>query len=137
MVENILRVESECEIIKPIFNKIKCYKIFELNKFSENAYDESILNDIPQKKIENPKYLDNINISNKPNKDKNKYLSKYEKSKKDYFTYEILRILNQPINNIHCINRDILEKDKYEIYHTEENNNIEIVPINKLEDEKE
>lgn len=137
MVENILRVESECEIIKPIFNKIKYYKIFGLNEFSGNACDESILNDISLKKIENPKYFDNINISNKPNKDKNKYLSKYEKSKKDYFTYEILRILNQPINNIHCINRDILEKDKSEIYRTEENNNIELVPINKLEEGKE
>ena len=137
MVENILRVESECEIIRPIFNKRKNYRLFEPNQFSGNTYDENILNDISLKKIENQKYFDKKNIINKPSKDKNQYFSKSQKSKKDYFTYEILRILNQPIYNIHSMNRYILEKDKSEIYSSEENNNIELLPINQLEEKKQ
>ena len=136
MVENILIVESECEIIRPIFNKRKYYRLFEPSQFSGNTYDENILNDISLKKIENQKYFDNKNITNKPSKYKNQSFSKSQKSKKDYFTYEILRILNQPINNIHSMNRYILEKDKSEIYSSEENNNIELVPINQLEEKK-
>ena len=51
MDENILSVESECEIIKPTFIKRRYYRIFEPNQFSENSFDDYILNDIPIKKI--------------------------------------------------------------------------------------
>ena len=74
---------------------------------------------------------------NKPRKETNKNYHKSQSNKKDHFTLEILSILNQPINNIHCTNRYILEKDKYEIYNSAENNYIELMPINKLEEKKE
>jgi hypothetical protein len=137
MVENVLRVESECEIIKPTFIKRKYYKIFMPNQISEIRYDENLFNDIQMKKNENPKYFDDINIMNKQSKEGNKYFHKSQKDKKDYFTLEILTILNQPINNIHCMNRNKLENDKSEIYNYDENNNIDFLPINKLEGKKE
>lgn len=129
MVENILRVESECEIIKPTIIKRRNYRLFESNQFLENTNDDNIYNDISIKKKGKP----NINISNKSSKEQNNYFPISQKSKKDYFTFEILKILNQPINNINSMNRYILEKDKSEIFNSEENNNIEMASINKFD----
>ena len=136
MVENVLRIESECEIIKPTLIKKNNYSLFNPNNFSEIRYDENPFDDIRIKKIKEPKNFDDINIMNKPYKKGNKYFHKSQKDKKDYFVLEILTILNQPINNIHCNNRNKLDIDKSEIYNYEENNNIELLN-NKLEEKKE
>ena len=103
--ESILRIESECEIIRPIFIKRKFNNIFdsEVNHSSKKSLNKNMM-----KKEE----------KNKDEKEKNKE-NHIGNSEKDSIM-EILNILNQPINNLYSNNRYILEKDISEIYNLKE-----------------
>ena len=103
--ESILRIESECEIIRPIFIKRKFNNIFdsEVNHSSKKSLNKNMM-----KKEE----------ENKDEKEENKE-NQIGNSEKDSIM-EILNILNQPINNLYSNNRYILEKDISEIYNLKE-----------------
>jgi len=103
--ESILRIESECEIIRTVFIKRKFNNIFdsEVNHSSKKSHNKNMM-----KKEE----------ENKDEKEENKE-KQIGNSEKDSIM-EILNILNQPINNLYSNNRYILEKDISEIYNLKE-----------------
>ena len=103
--ENILRIESECEIIRPIFIKRKFNNLFdsEENSSSKRSHNKN------RKKNEGE-------IRDEIEEDKENHSNNSQKNS----IMEILNILNQPINNLYSNNRYILEKDISEIYDLKE-----------------
>ena len=99
--ESILRIESECEIIRPVFIKRKYNNIFdsETNHSSKKSHNKNMM-----------KQEEEIRDEKKDNKENH-----VDNSQKNSIM-EILNILNQPISNLYSNNRFILEKDISEIY---------------------
>lgn len=108
--ESILKIESECEIIRPVFIKRNFNNIF--NSEANNSL----------KKMHNKNMMEKEEEDSDEKEDNKE--SKANNSKKDSIM-EILNILNQPINNLYSNNRYILEKDiseMYDLMEDEENN---------------
>ena len=103
--ENILRIESECEIIRPVFIKRKFNNLFDSE---ENYSSKSSHNKNRTKKEEE--------IRDEKEEDKENHSDNSQKNS----IMEILNILNQPINNLYSNNRYILEKNISEIYDLKE-----------------
>ena len=103
--ENILRIESECEIIRPIFIKRKFNNLFDSEENSSSKRSHNKNRKKNEEEIRDEIEEDKENHSN--NSQKNSIM-------------EILNILNQPINNLYSNNRYILEKDISEIYDLKE-----------------
>ena len=110
--ENILIVESECEIIKPIFIK--------------NKYDEEM--PLEQKNSEiNPKKCEERNLDNTMAGLKKSILIKLDKdNKNDYPILEILNILKTPIDPKHKT-RKIPDKINFNLFNNELENNLKYV----------
>ena len=110
--ENILIVESECEIIKPIFIK--------------NKYDEEM--PLEQKNSEiNPKKCEERNLDNTMAGLKKSILIKLDKdNKNDYPILEILNILKTPIDPKHKT-RKIPYKINFNLFNNELENNLKYV----------
>ena len=103
--ENILRIESECEIIRPVFIKRRFNNLFDSE---ENYSSKSSHNKNRTEKEEE--------VRDEKEEDKDNHLDNSQKNS----IMEILNILNQPINNLYSNNRYILEKDISEIYDLKE-----------------
>ena len=103
--ESILRIESECEIIRPVFLKRKFNNLFdsEENHSSKSSHNKNRM------KMEEE-------IRDEKEENKENQLGNSQKNS----IMEILSILNQPINNLYSNNRYILEKDISEIYDLKE-----------------
>ena len=131
---NILKIESECKIIRPIFLKNQFNKLndFEMqntkktnyrNTINKNfSFNEDDLKDFSQ-------LFENINKSKsftleKEEKDENgeDYLINPEKIKKKNSMIEILNILSQPIINEYSKCRNTLKKYKSNLDKLYENN---------------
>ena len=108
--ESILKIESEFEIIRPVFIKRNFNNIF--NSEANNSL----------KKMHNKNMIEKEKEDSDEKEDNKE--SKAINSKKDSIM-EILNILNQPISNLYSNNRYILEKDiseMYDLMEDEENN---------------
>jgi hypothetical protein len=103
--ENILRIESECEIIRPVFIKRKFNNLFDSE---ENHSSKISQNKNSMRKEEE--------IRDEKEEDKGNQVDNSQKNS----IMEILNILNQPINHLYSNNRYILEKDISEIYDLKE-----------------
>ena len=110
--ENILIVESECEIIKPIFIK---------NKYNEEMPLEQKNSEI------NPKKFEERNLDNTMAELKKSILIKLDKdNKNDYPILEILNILKTPIDPKHKT-RKIPDKINFNLFNNELENNLKYV----------
>ena len=110
--ENILIVESECEIIKPIFIK--------------NKYDEELTLEQRNSEI-NPKEGEEKNLDNTMAELKKSILIKLDKdNKNDYPILEILNILKTPIDPKHKT-RKIPDKINFNLFNNELENNLKYV----------
>ena len=110
--ENILIVESECEIIKPIFIK---------NKYNEEMPLEQKNSEI------NPKKCEERNLDNTMAGLKKSILIKLDKdNKNDYPILEILNILKTPIDPKHKT-RKIPDKINFNLFNNELENNLKYV----------
>ena len=130
--DNILKIESDYKIIKPIFKKRYSKKFFRYqtkysskifkpkqifkNNFSLNEEDKNDFNDLigqMNKSMELDLEYDE--------KDED-YLINSQKRNEKYLIVEILNILNQPILDEYDKNRNILQKDINNIYEMYEKN---------------
>ena len=107
--DNIIIIESEYEIIRPVFIKRNLDHLFNS--------EETLF----QKKYHNKNMT---SIKKEKQNDFSENDEKEEKNHADNFQensiMEILKILNQPIKNLYCKNRYILEKDISKLYDLEE-----------------
>lgn len=131
---NILKIESECKIIRPIFRKNQFNKLddFELHNTKKLNYknalnkdfsfNEDDLKDFSQL-IENMNISKSFNLENEE-KDENdeEYLINSQKIKKKNSIIEIFNILSQPIINEYSKSRNTLKKYKSNLYNLYENN---------------
>ena len=132
--ENILKIECDCEIIRPIFiknhynitngleaqktKKTLAQKIFT-NNFSFNEEEKSDFIDL----IENMNKSTQLSMENEEKEeiDEENPLNS-EKVKAQYSIIEILNILSQPIINEYSKSRNILKKDRSKLNEIYENN---------------
>ena len=115
--KNILIIESECEIIRPIIKK----RFKKQNILSKDDINKRIICD--SSSIKKKDLFRNLNKSmekNTPN-EKNNILMNCKKSKAEYSIIEILNILSQPITNESQKNRYILQKDLSKLSDIHEN----------------
>ena len=132
--ENILKIECDCEIIRPIFiknhyiktndletrktQKAHAQKIFT-NNFSFNEEEKSDFIEL----IENMNKSTQLSMENEEKEeiDEENALNS-EKRKAKYSIIEILNILSQPIINEYSKSRNILKKDISNLNEICENN---------------
>lgn len=107
--DNIIIIESECEIIRPVFIKRNLDHLFNSEEtLFQKKYHNKNMTSIKKEK-------QNVFSENDEKGEKNHADSFQENS-----IMEILKILNQPIKNLYCENRYILGKDISELYDLEE-----------------
>ena len=131
--ENILIIESDCEIIRPIFIKNHNIKIndLEIPKNQKSKSHKIKCNNFSfneEKKTDLIGLIENMNKSNQlirgfkeEDEIDKEYVLDLEKRKAKYSIIEILRILSQPIINEYSKSRNILKKDISNIYEIYEN----------------
>lgn len=141
--ENILKIESDCEIIRPIFSKNHYNKIndLEIRKTQKVKSQNIICNNFSFNEEEKSDFIELIENMNKStqlsmdNKEKDEideeYVLNSEKRKTKYSIIEILNILSQPIINEYSKSRNILKKEKYNLIKLYEKH------LNELEFKKE
>ena len=118
MVENdILIIESECEIIRPTIKKT--LKIKHLLSENDDINKRIFYDDFSKKKED---LFENLNKSINTENGKNNNLMNCKNSKTEYSIKEILNILSQPIINENSRNRHILQKDLSNLCDLYENN---------------
>ena len=132
--ENILKIESECKIIRPIFRKNQFNKLddFEFQNTKKTNYRNALNKDfsfIEDDLKDFSQLFENINKSKSFNleneeKDENdeEYLINSEKIKKKSSIIEIFNILSQPIIGEYSKSRNTLKKYKSNLYNLYENN---------------
>ena len=142
-VNNILKIESECKIIRPRFiknqiNKIDDFEIQYTKKTSHRnaidtnySFNEDDIKDLSQI-IRSIKKSKSLNFENEE-KDENAedFLINSDKIKKKNSIIELLNILSQPIISEYSKSRNFLNNYKSTLYRTDENNkqNEEIINI--------
>ena len=132
--ENILTIESDCKIIRPIFIKNHHFKIndSEMRKTQKSKTQKIISNNFSFNEEEKTDLIDLIKNMNKStqlsmeNEEKDEFDEEYalnsEKRKTKYSIKEILNILSQPIINEYSKSRNILKKDRTNLNEKYENN---------------
>ena len=147
--ENILKIECDCKIIKPVIQKRYNNNLFQYKtqKPSKFFKPEGLFkNDFSLNEENKNNIIDLIGHMNKSmeldldNEGKNeKYWIDSHKKKEKYSILEIFKILSQPIIDKYNENRYILQKDMSNLYEIYENdyNELNLEKIINMQNEKE
>ena len=130
--ENILKIESDCKIIKPIIqkkynNNLLQYKTQKSSKFCKSK--KFFKNDLSLNEEDKNNIIDLIGYMNRSmeldldnEEKKEEFWINSQKRNEKYSILEILAILNQPIIDQCNKNRYILQKEMSDLYEIYENN---------------
>ena len=147
--ENILKIECDCKIIKPVIkkkynNNLLQYKTQKSSKFCKPQ--KFFRNDFSLNEEDKNNIIDLIGHMNRSmeldldNKEKNEecWINSQKRNEK-YSILEILKILSQPIIDKYNKNRYILQKDMSNLYEIYENdyNELNLEKIINMQNEKE
>ena len=147
--ENILKIECDCKIIKPVIkkkynNNLLQYKTQKSSKFCKSQ--KFFRNDFSLNEEDKNNIIDLIGHMNRSmeldldNKEKNEecWINSQKRNEK-YSILEILKILSQPIIDKYNKNRYILQKDMSNLYEIYENdyNELNLEKIINMQNEKE
>ena len=131
--ENILKIESDCKIIRPIFTKNHYFMINDLEmRKPQKSKTQKNINNISFNEEEKTDFIgliENMNKSNQLSMENGEkvdideeYALNSEKRKAKYSIIEIMKILSQPIINEYSITRNFLNKDISNLNEIYENN---------------